>query len=61
MRVLWIDDEPSRYKILIKAADAVAIDREAALGYRLTPCAREDIVFAHGFDQINHYLTCGTI
>lgn len=42
-RILWIDDEPSRFKILAKHLDI----------------ENWDIYFAHGFDQINHYLNNG--
>lgn len=42
-RILWIDDEPSRYKII---ANHMAMDSV-------------DIYFAHGFDQIKHYLNNG--
>lgn len=42
-RILWIDDEPNSYKII---ANHMAMDSI-------------DIYFAHGFDQINHYLNNG--
>lgn len=42
-RILWIDDEPSRYRIIAKQMVMDSID----------------VCFAHGWDQINHYLNNG--
>jgi CheY-like chemotaxis protein len=44
MQILWIDDEPSRYEILMREIN------------NWKNCPPIDIVFAHGFEQINHYL-----
>ena len=48
MRILWIDDEPSRWQILQRALLTGT--------YLRKHIAVEDVVFAHGHNQINHYL-----
>lgn len=45
MRILWIDDEPSRYRILASR----------------TNMWDHQVMFAHGYDQIKHYLANDTI
>lgn len=48
MRILWIDDEPGRWSILQKAL--------LSRTYFHKQIAVEDVTFAHGYEQIKHYL-----
>ena len=54
--ILWIDDEPTRWAVL---RNAIINSIHCTTISMAIPLSGETVRFAHGYDQIEHYLTCG--